>query len=136
MRALEVVEGTGQSILSFRNKEKKQRDFPIIKIGLEIPKEELHRNINHRVDSMMQNGLLDEVRALYPSKSLNALQTVGYIELFDHLDGKITLEQAVENIKTNTRQYAKRQITWFKKDTGIKWFSPLAIDAIVDQLSS
>ncbi len=123
MRALEVVEATGQSVLSFRSGQKTKRDFNIIKIGLELPKEELHRNIHARVEKMMEAGLLEEVKGLIPQKSLNALQTVGYAELFEYLDGKITVEQAVEKIKTNTRQYAKRQMTWFRKDKEINWFS-------------
>lgn len=124
MRALEVKESTGQSILSFRKGEKAQRDFKIIKIGLELPKEELQRNIHSRVDQMMQAGLLEEVKQLLPYKQLNALQTVGYAELFDYFDGKWTLEEAVERIKINTRQYAKRQLTWFRKDKEIQWFAP------------
>ena len=127
MRALEVMEATGQSILSFRSGEKAKRDFAIIKFGMELPKEELHRNINTRVNKMIEAGLLDEVKGLIPFKNLNALQTVGYAELFDYLEEKtlparrqVTLPEAIERIKTNTRQYAKRQITWFKKDKDIK----------------
>jgi len=132
MRALEVVEGTGQSVLSFRKGEKAKRDFEIIKIGLELPKAELHRNIHTRVDQMMEAGLVNEVRSLLPSRNLNALQTVGYSELFDYLNGKIRIETAVEKIKTNTRQYAKRQMTWFKKDKEINWVSPANGRAIFD----
>ena len=121
MRALEVKLSTGNSILSFRTREPKQRPFLIRKIGLQLPKEELHRRIHERVDRMMEQGLLDEVRALQPYKDLNALHTVGYTELFDHLEGKTSLEQAIEAIKTNTRQYAKRQLTWFRKDSAIEW---------------
>jgi tRNA dimethylallyltransferase len=124
MRALEVVESTGQSILSYRKGEKAKRDFHITKIGLDLPKEELHRRINSRVDQMMKDGLLEEVKSLLPYKHLNALQTVGYKELFDYLDQKISLNEAVERIKINTRQYAKRQLTWFRKDAAIRWFSP------------
>jgi tRNA dimethylallyltransferase len=124
LRALEVMEATGKSILSFRKGEKAKRDFNIIKIGLELPKEELHRNINARVDAMMKNGLLEEARSLLPFKHLNALRTVGYAELFDYLDGKLTLDTAVEEIGKNTRQYAKRQLTWFKKDKAFQWQSP------------
>jgi tRNA dimethylallyltransferase len=91
------------------------------KIGLYLPKEELHEHINRRVDKMMEAGLLEEVRRLLPYRALNALQTVGYSELFDHLDGKLSLEQAVEAIKMNTRRYAKRQMTWFRKDPAIRW---------------
>jgi tRNA dimethylallyltransferase len=130
MRALEVIESTGQSIISFRNKEKTQRGFSITRIGLELPKEELHRNIHHRVDQMMEAGLLEEVKSLLPFRHLNALQTVGYSELFEYLDGKISLENAIDQIKTNTRQYAKRQMTWFRKDAEIRWFNPSQLDAI------
>lgn len=121
MRALEVVEATGQSVLEFRSGKKVTRDFAIKKIGLDIPKEDLHQRINTRVDKMMEQGLLEEVKGLLPYKDLNALQTVGYKELFDFLDGKTTLERAVELIKQNTRQYAKRQLTWFRRDKEIEW---------------
>jgi tRNA dimethylallyltransferase len=121
MRALEVRYGTGQSILTFRTKQKTQRPFRTIKIGLELPKELLHRNIHTRVDRMMEDGLVEEVRSLEPYRSLNALRTVGYRELFDHFDGLTDLPTAVENIKTNTRHYAKRQMTWFRKDGEINW---------------
>jgi len=121
MRALEVVEYTGQSILSFRKNKKTERAFAIVKVGIDLPKEELHRRIHYRVDQMMEHGLLQEVRDLKPYQHLNALQTVGYKEIFDYLDNKISLEKAIEDIKTNTRQYAKRQMTWFRKDPGILW---------------
>jgi tRNA dimethylallyltransferase len=124
MRALEVLYATGQSIMVYRTKKKIERPFRIIKIGLEISKEQLHHNINTRVDQMMQQGLLKEVESLLPYRNHNALQTVGYREIFEHLDGKCSLEEAVEHIKNNTRHYAKRQMTWFKKDTEIQWFSP------------
>ena len=131
MRALEIKEVTGQSIIELRSGNKAERDFNIIKIGLELPKEELHRNINTRVDKMIEAGLLNEVKSLLSYKDLNALQTVGYAELFDYLDGKTSLEQAIEKIKTNTRQYAKRQMTWFKKDKEMKWFGPLDVNAMI-----
>jgi len=121
MRALEVVESTGQSILSFRKNKKAERPFNIIKIGLELPKEELHANINSRVDKMLQDGLVEEVSSLKDFRDVNALQTVGYSEIYEHLDGRMSLVTAVEEIKKNTRQYAKRQITWFKKDKEINW---------------
>ncbi|MBK9533395.1 MAG: tRNA (adenosine(37)-N6)-dimethylallyltransferase MiaA [Chitinophagaceae bacterium] len=124
LRALEVKLSTGKSLIEFQTQEKKHRDFNIIKIGLEIPKEQLHKNINSRVDAMMKAGLLDEVKKLVPFKKLNALQTVGYRELFGHLAGDLLLEDAVEIIKINTRQYAKRQMTWFKKDEGVLWCEP------------
>jgi len=124
LRALEVKLSTGRSIIEFQTQQKKQRDFDIIKIGLELPKEQLHKNINGRVDAMMKAGLLDEVKKLVPHKKLNALQTVGYRELFGHLAGDLSLEDAIEIIKINTRQYAKRQMTWFKKDEDVKWCAP------------
>jgi len=136
MRALEVIESTGDSILSFRKNDKTKRDFNIIKIGLELPKEELHRNINSRVDKMMEAGLLGEIKQLLPYKNLNALQTVGYVELFYCLDGKISLQEAIELIKQNTRQYAKRQMTWFKKDKEIKWYSPSDVQKIEDDIEN
>lgn len=124
MRALEVKLSTGRSIRSFQSKGKKQRNFNIITIGLELPREILYERINARVDTMMEIGLLKEAKALLPYKHLNALQTVGYRELFDHFDGKITVERAIELIKQNTRHYAKRQLTWFKRDDTINWLSP------------
>jgi len=136
MRALEVVESTGRSILSFRNKEKAARDFNIVKIGLELPKEQLHQNINARVDKMISNGLIEEVRSLLPYRDLNALQTVGYAEIFHYFDADWTLEKAVEQVKTNTRQYAKRQMTWFKKDPELKWFSPGSVPAMIDLVNN
>ena len=124
LRALEVKLSTGKSIIEFRTQQKKQRDFNIIKIGLELPKEQLHKNINGRVDAMMKEGLADEVKKLVPYKKLNALQTVGYRELFGYHVGDLLLEDAVEIIKINTRQYAKRQMTWFKKDDEVMWCEP------------
>ena len=121
LRALEVKLSTGKSILDFQTQQKKPRDFAIIKIGLEIPGTDLIERINQRVDIMMQEGLLEEVKSLQRQQQLNALQTVGYKELFSHLSGELTLPQATEAIKINTRQYAKRQMTWFKKDTSIHW---------------
>lgn len=124
LRALEVKRATGASILAFRSGNKKQRPFAIRKYALEIPKEELHNRIHLRVDRMMDEGLLDEVRSLTAYRHLPALQTVGYRELFSFLDGDVRLEQAVTDIKTNTRRYAKRQLTWFRKDPEFTWVSP------------
>ena len=121
MRALEVFKATGKSILHFRRGQKAERDFKIVKIALDLPKEILHRNINNRVDNMMEHGLLDEARLLIPYQHLNALQTVGYKELFDHFNGKISLPDTIDEIKKNTRRYAKRQLTWFKKDKEYVW---------------
>jgi tRNA dimethylallyltransferase len=122
MRALEVWEATGMSIGSFRKNKKKVRDFRIIKIGLQLSKEELWRNIVHRTDKMIRLGLAEEVKQLTTFRQLNALQTVGYTEMFDYLDGKSSLEEAVKNINLHTRQYAKRQMTWLMKDKEINWF--------------
>lgn len=131
MRALEVVESTGQSILSFRKNNKILRPFNLIKIGLELPKEELHENINSRVDKMLLEGLVEEVSSLKGYRDVNALQTVGYSEIFEHLDGKMSLANAIEEIKKNTRKYAKRQMTWFKKDKEIKWINAKQTGGIV-----
>ena len=124
MRALEVRLSTGRSILSFHSRQRQPRPFRIRKIGLQLPKEELHRRIHDRVDKMMEQGLLEEVRGLLPYRAHTALRTVGYSELFDYLDGKTTLSAAVEEIKKNTRHYAKRQMTWFRKDPDIEWTDP------------
>ncbi|RYD76051.1 MAG: tRNA (adenosine(37)-N6)-dimethylallyltransferase MiaA [Sphingobacteriales bacterium] len=123
IRALEVKRGTGQSITSYQSNQKKQRNFNIIKIGLEMPRPLLYNRINQRVDAMMQQGLLEEVKQLQQYKQLNALQTVGYRELFDYLQGLNSLDKAVELIKQNSRHYAKRQLTWFKKDEEMQWLN-------------
>lgn len=131
MRALEVKLATGQSIRSFQQRKSVERPFNIIKTGLELPKEVLHGNIDQRVHEMIAQGLADEVRALVPWRHLNALRTVGYSEMFDYLDGNISLQEAIALIQKNTRQYAKRQMTWFKKDTAIQWFHPAALQEVL-----
>jgi tRNA dimethylallyltransferase len=131
MRALAVKLSTKESILNFQKKERIARPFNIIKIGLNLDKQQLHKNIHQRVDKMMDDGLLDEAKKLYQHKTLNALQTVGYQELFDYFDGKHDVAKAVELIKTHTRQYAKRQMTWFKKDESIKWFNTIEAGKII-----
>ncbi|HOW30683.1 MAG TPA: tRNA (adenosine(37)-N6)-dimethylallyltransferase MiaA [Bacteroidales bacterium] len=123
-RALEVVLSTGKPYSELRAGQPKVRDFNIVKIGLNLPREVLFARIARRVDKMMDDGLLEEVRSLLPFRHLTALNTVGYKELFDYLDGNITLPQAVENIKTNTRRYAKRQLTWLRRDPEVKWVEP------------
>ncbi len=130
MRALEVVRSTGKSIVSFQQNQTKERPFDMVKIGLELPREILYERINQRVDAMMAAGLEEEARSVYSFRSLNALQTVGYSELFEYFDGKISRAQSIELIKQHTRNYAKRQMTWFKKDTQMKWFSPDVGDVI------
>jgi len=122
IRALEVCIGSGQTYSSFKNKPKAPRNFSSVQIGLRSDRQLMYDRINQRVDIMISNGLLEEARSLYEHKSLNALQTVGYRELFLYFDGEISLEFAIEEIKKNTRRFAKRQITWFKKDPAITWF--------------
>jgi len=134
MRALEVVMHTGKSILSFQQDVKAKRNFRIIKIGLTIPRQELYRNINHRVDEMIEAGLEEEVRSLQQHHQLNALQTVGYREMFEYTDGLADRRNAIENIKKNTRHYAKRQLTWFTKDKSINWFSPIDYNQLINYL--
>lgn len=121
LRALIFKKSTGQSILKYRSGKRKERPFNIIKIGIELPREVLYQRINHRVDIMMKQGLLNEVKTLYPQKELKNLQTVGYTELFDYVDGSCTLDEAIDKIKQHTRNYAKRQITWFGKDKDMHW---------------
>jgi tRNA dimethylallyltransferase len=132
IRALEVIQATGKSIRSFQSGRSDLRPFKIIKIGLQLPKEALYQNIDKRVDNMIEEGLLAEVKELLPWRHLGALQTVGYSELYDYLDGKTPIQEAISLIKRNTQQYAKRQMTWFKKDADIQWYSPGAMTEILD----
>jgi tRNA dimethylallyltransferase len=124
MRALEIQWATGRSILSFRTGEKKVMPFRFIKIALDLPRETLRSHIDWRVERMMEEGLLEEVRSLLLHKNRNALQTVGYREIIQHLDGAISLGEAVARIKINTWQYAKRQMTWLKKQEAFHWVNP------------
>ena len=135
VHALEICTMTGKTYTSFRKREKRQRPFQIIKIGLNRPREELYDRINQRVDQMMADGLLEEARSLYPLRQLNALNTVGYKELFDYLEGRWPLEEAVERIKGNTRRYARKQLTWYKKDERMKWFHPQETEQIISYIS-
>ena len=135
VHALEICVMTGKTYTSFRKREKRQRPFQIIKIGLNRPREELYDRINQRVDQMMADGLLEEARSLYPLRHLNALNTVGYKELFDYLEGRWPLEEAVERIKGNTRRYARKQLTWYKKDERMKWFHPQETEQIISYIS-
>lgn len=121
-RALEVIEVSGQSFTDFQNQKKKKREFDIIKIGLDAPREVIYSRIEKRIDLMIEQGLIEEAKNLYPLKHLNALQTVGYKELFAYFEGRLSLAEAISEIKKNTRRFAKRQLTWFKKDANIKWF--------------
>jgi tRNA dimethylallyltransferase len=124
VHALEICVMTGKPYSSFRKQEKKVRPFRIVKIGLTRPREELYKRINRRVDKMMKEGLLEEAQQMYPKRELNALNTVGYKEMFEYMKGKWTLHEAVERIKGNTRRYARKQLTWYKKDEQIRWFHP------------
>ncbi len=124
LRALSFIRSTGRSIIEYRTRTRKVRPFRIVKVGLQLPREELYARINNRVDNMMNHGMLSEAEALLPFRHLKNLQTVGYVELFAYFDGKYTLNEAVEKIKQHTRNYAKRQITWFAKDKEIHWLSP------------
>ena len=121
IRALEVTESTGQPFSSYRKSTVNLRPFNIIKLGLNLPREVLYDRINRRVDDMISKGLVEEVRSLLPYRQLNALNTVGYSELFDYFDGKTDMDTAISLIKQNTRRFAKRQLTWFRKDKEIKW---------------
>ncbi|MDD4545482.1 MAG: tRNA (adenosine(37)-N6)-dimethylallyltransferase MiaA [Bacteroidales bacterium] len=123
IRALEIIRQTGKTFTSFRTNPKKERDFKIKKFVLIRDREELIQRINQRVDIMVEEGLIEEARELYPFRDLNALNTVGYKELFKYFDSKISLEEAIEEIKINTRKYAKRQVTWFRKDKDYTWLS-------------
>ena len=136
VHALEICTMTGRTYTSFRKAEKKQRPFSIVKIGLNRERKELYERINVRVDRMIQQGLLEEARRMYPMKGLNALNTVGYKELFDFLDGRWSLDEAVERIKGNTRRYARKQLTWFRRDPDIKWFHPDESEEIVDYIKN
>lgn len=127
MRALEVVKSTGKSILHYHSNKSIERPFRMLKIGLEMPRAALYERINNRVLAMMEEGLLEEVKQLQSVQHLNALQTVGYKELFDYLNGFVSLEKAITLIQLNTRHYAKRQLTWFKKDNAIQWYAPQQI---------
>ena len=124
IRGLEFFLSTGKKVSSFLTNSKKERSFNIIKIGLNMERPLLYERINHRVDVMLEQGLLEEVKSLIEFRELNALKTVGYAELFDYLDGTVTYDTAVDKIKQNTRRFAKRQLTWFRRDIQIHWFSP------------
>jgi len=134
IHALEICHQTGKTYTSFRTQKKKKRPFRIVKIGLNREREELYQRINQRVDQMMQDGLLEEVKELVSKRDKNALNTVGYKELFDYLDGRWSLDEAVERIKGNTRRYARKQLTWYKRDTAMSWFHPDHIEEILNYL--
>ena len=125
---------TGKTYSSFRTNTHKIRPFEILKIGIDRPREELYDRINKRVIDMIEKGLEKEARAMYPRKGLNALNTVGYKEMFAYFDGLIARDEAIRQIQSNTRRYMRKQLTWFKKDTSIKWFSPDNVEDILNYI--
>lgn len=131
MRALEVCLQTGRPYSEQRTGVRRPRPFGIVKVGVDLPREELYARVDRRVDRMVADGLEAEARALYPYRTLNALQTVGYREFFDYFDGRTSYEEAVSLIKRNSRRYAKRQLTWFRRDPEIRWFGPWDDAAII-----
>lgn len=135
IRALEIIRGSGKTYSSFLNQKKKARDFDVIKIGLTAEREMIYERINQRVDVMMKNGLLGEVKKLYGFKALNALQTVGYRELFAYFEGEYDLNFAIEEIKKNTRRFAKRQLTWYRKDNLVQWFDFRNKELVINYLN-
>lgn len=134
IRALEVCRATGGRYSDLRQGEAKRRDFEVVKVGLDLPRAELYERINRRVDEMLAEGLEAEVRGVYPLRALNSLQTVGYRELFGCFDGDYSFEEAVELVKRNSRRYAKRQMTWFRRDLSIRWFDKMDVDAVLECL--
>ena len=136
MRALEVCLATGRPYSEQRKGVTAERPFNIIKIGTDMPRDVLYDRINRRVDMMVEEGLEAEARTMYPKRHLNALQTVGYRELFDYFDGNCSFEEAVELVKRNSRRYAKRQLTWFRRDAQTVWFNPSNLDAILEYIKS
>jgi len=131
IRAVETIKLTGKSLSEIRMQQFNPRPFRVLKIALNLPRNELHQRINERTDQMIASGLVDEVRGLLPCRHLNALNTVGYKELFVYLEGKCTLQEAVEKIKANTRQYARRQITWLRRDKEYHWYHPEQKEEII-----
>ncbi len=136
VHAVEICRSTGKTYTSFRTSKKKERPFRIIKIGLTREREELYERIDRRVEQMIDQGLVEEARSVYPKRSLNSLNTVGYKELFEHFDGKTTLDEAIFKIKCNTHKYCRKQLTWFKRDPMIRWFSPENIEEIINYIKA
>lgn len=136
VHALEICHSTGKTYSSFRTNTIKQRPFKIIKIGLWAERDVLYSRINQRVLKMVDKGLIDEARRMYPYRNLNALNTVGYKELFEHVDGLTTLDEAIYKIQSNTRRYCRKQLTWYKKDETVKWFSPQNVKEIINYIES
>lgn len=135
VHALEVCLQTGKTYSSFRSNRKKERPFRIIKIGLNRARQELYDRINQRVLQMIDKGMIEEARQVYPYRELNSLNTVGYKELFNYLDGLLTLDEAIFQIQSNTRRYARKQLTWFKRDSDVHWFHPDNIEEILNYIA-
>ena len=135
MRALGVTLSSGKPYSSFRKSNPKSRDFEVVKIGLNLPRETLYARIDERVDEMIRRGLVEEAKQLLPFREKKSLQTVGYTELFDFLEGKIPLEESINLVKQHTRNFAKRQITWFRKEKDVQWFSPGEVDRMIECIS-
>lgn len=136
IRALEVIRSTGKPYSKFRKRKNPNRPFRIIKIGLELDRSELYDSVDKRMDMMINNGLFEEAEGLFSYKALNALQTVGYKEIFGYLEGKYGKAEAIRLLKRNSRRYAKRQLTWFKKDAEVQWFNAEEVDAIMNYINS
>lgn len=136
IHAVEICRSTGKTYTSFRTNTKKERPFRIVKIGVTREREELYDRIDKRVEQMISNGLEHEARQVSPRRHLNSLNTVGYKELFDYFDGKVTLEDAIFKIKCNTHKYCRKQLTWFKRDPQIRWFSPDNIEEIINYINT
>lgn len=136
MRILEIFQASGKPRSAFISKDREPRRFRTLYIGLDVEREKLYERINERVDQMVDRGLIKEARDLYPHKGLSALQTVGYQELFDHFDGKISQAKAIELIKRNSRRYAKRQMTWFRRNEELRWFKPDQIKAMINYIDT
>lgn len=136
MRALEVCLTTGKPYSEQRSGTVAERWFNIVKIGTDMPRDVLYERIDRRVDMMVEEGLVEEARAMYPKRALNSLQTVGYREMFDYFDGTISLAEAIELVKRNSRRYAKRQLTWFRRDESIGWFAPTDLEHIIEFIES
>ena len=136
IHALEICKQTGRTYTSFRSNTIKERPFNIIKIGLNRDRETLYQRINQRVLQMIDDGMIEEAQRVYPKRTLNSLNTVGYKELFEYLDGLTTLDEAIFKIQSNTRRYARKQLTWYKRDAEMTWFSPDNIEEILNYLST
>lgn len=136
IHALEICKQTGRTYTSFRSNTIKERPFNIIKIGLNRDREALYQRINQRVLQMIDDGMIEEAQRVYPKRTLNSLNTVGYKELFEYLDGLTTLDEAIFKIQSNTRRYARKQLTWYKRDAEMTWFSPDNIEEILNYLST